>query len=141
LHSFAQGGLDDTLLTEQDILAACQRHGVHFAEQPDAIWTPVLTLWAFLWQCASATKTCATAVARALVWRLGQGQDGCSVNTGAYCKARAKLPEPFLKDLCSTLGRRLQDQAPEHWRWRGRTVKVIDGCVCTAADTEENQAV
>jgi len=141
LRSFAQGGPDDTLLTEQDIQAACQRHAVHFAQQPAAIWTPVLTLWTFLWQYASAAKDCATAVARALVWRLGQGQDPCSVNTGAYCKARAKLPEAFLKDLCDTLGRRLEDQAKQHWRWRGRAVKVIDGSVCTAADTDENQAV
>ena len=141
LRSFAQGGPDDTLLTEEDIRQASQRHGVSFGSQPEAIWTPVLTLWAFLWQCAGATKTCTTAVARALVWLLGQGQGPCSVNTGAYCKARGKLPEPFLKDLCTTLGRRLEGQAPEGWRWRGRDVKVIDGSVCTAADTEENQAV
>lgn len=141
LRSFALGGPNDTLLTDEDIHQACQRHLVCFADQPDAIWTPVLTLWAFLWQCASAAKDCATAVARALTWRLAQGQGPCSVNTGAYCKARAKLPEPFLKDLCAILGRRLEDQAPEHWRWRGRAVKVIDGSVCTAADTEENQEV
>ena len=141
LSSFAQGGPDDTLLTEQDIQQACQRHQVSFANGPDAIGTPVLTLWAFLWQCASAAKDCGTAVARALAWRLGQGQPGCSVNTGAYCKARAKLPEPFLKDLCTTLGQRLDRQAPDAWRWRGRPVKVIDGSVCTAADTEENQKV
>ena len=57
LRSFAQGGPDDTLLTEQDIQQACQRHGVAFAFQPGAIWTPVLTLWAFAWQCASAAKS------------------------------------------------------------------------------------
>jgi hypothetical protein len=141
LRSFAQGGPDDTLLTDEDIQAACQRHGVHFAQQPGAIWAPALTLWTFLWQCASAAKDCASAVARALVWRLGQGQPPCSVNTGAYCKARAKLPEGFLKDLCDTLGRRLEDQAPQHWRWRRRAVKVIDGSVCTAADTQDNQEV
>jgi hypothetical protein len=83
LRSFAQGNPDDTLLTEEDIQQACDRHDVHFAQQPDAIWTQVLTLWAFLWQSASAAKTCASAVARALAWRLGQGQDPCSVNTGA----------------------------------------------------------
>lgn len=141
LRSFAQGGPDDTLLTDQDIQQACQRHHVRFAEQADAIWTPALTLWTFLWQCVCSAKDCASAVARALVWRLGQGQDPCSVNTGAYCKARAKLPEHFLKDLCTTLGQRLEGQAADPWRWRGRAVKVIDGSVCTAADSEENQKV
>jgi hypothetical protein len=141
LRSFAQGGPDDGLLTEQDIQQACQRHGVCFASQPGAVWTPVLTLWAFLWQCASCAKTCSAACARALAWRLGLGQPPCSVNTGAYCKARAKLPEPFLRDLGATLAGRLEAQAPDAWRWRGRAVKVIDGTVCTAADTEENQEV
>src|SRR5262249_11511968 len=138
LRSFAQGGPDDTLLTEEDIQQACQRHHVSFAEQPDAIWTPVLTLWAFLWQGAATAKNCVSAVTRVLAWRLAQGLAPCSVNTGAYCKARAKLPEPFLKDLFTTSGQRLEDQAPKDWRWHGRTVKVIDGSICTAADTEEN---
>jgi len=140
LRSFALGGPDDDLLTAQDLQQACRRHRVDFADQPGALWTPALTLWAFLCQCASAAKTCSTAVARALAWRLGLGQPPCSVNTGAYCKARAKLPEPFLRELCTTLGGRLEDQSPEDWRWRGRRVQVIDGTVCSAADTDENQA-
>src|SRR5258707_1279710 len=113
LGSFALGGPDDTLLTEEDIQQACERHQVSFANQPGAIWTPALTLWAFLWQGAAAAKTCSAAVARALAWRLGLGQQPCSVNTGAYCKARAKLPEPFLRDLCTTLGARLEGLTPE----------------------------
>jgi hypothetical protein len=141
LRSFALGGPDDDLLTEQDMQQACQRHGVAFAAQPGAIWTPVLTLWAFLGQCASAAKTCTSAVARALVWRLALAQDPCSVNTGAYCKARARLPEAFLRDLTCTLGGRLEAQAPDDWHWRGRHVKVLDGTVCTAADTAENQRI
>jgi hypothetical protein len=141
LRSFALGGPDDDLLTEQDIHQACQRHQVCFADQPGAIWTPVLTQWAFLWQCASAAKTCSAAVARALAWRLGLGLPPCLVNTGASCKARAKLPERFLRDLTTTLADRLEAQAPGDWRWRGRPVQVIDGSVCTAADTEANQKV
>lgn len=141
LRSFALGGPDEGLLTEEDVLQAAKRHQVSFANQPGAIWTPVLTLWAFLWQSASAAKTCTSAVARALAWRLGLGQEPCSVNTGAYCKARAKLPEPFLRDLTTTLAGRLEGLAPADGRWRGRAVKVIDGTVCTAADTDENQKV
>jgi len=138
LRSFALGGPEDTLLTAEDIQQACDRHDVHFAQQPDAIWTPVLTLWAFLGQCVSAAKTCTSAVARALVWRLGLGLPPCSVNTGAYCKARAKLPEAFLRDLTGTVAERLEAAAAA-WRWRGRHVKVLDGTVCTAADTDANQ--
>ncbi len=73
LRSFALGGPADSLLTEQDILQACQRHRVSFANGPGAIWTPALTLWAFLWQCASAAKTCSAAVARALAPGAGPG--------------------------------------------------------------------
>lgn len=127
-------GLDDTFQR------ACDRLGVRFASGLGEVWDPVLTLWAFLWQVASKSKSCTAACARALTWRLALGLPPCSTNTGAYCKARQKLPEALLEQLTLDLGERLEQQAPRAWRGRGRRVYLLDGTVVTAADTKANQA-
>jgi Transposase DDE domain len=142
LRSFAQGdGLTTApLLDEHDIQDACDQLGVAFAPSPDEVWTPALTLWAFLWQVLSPAKSCVAAVARALVWRLASGLAPCSANTGAYCKARQKLPERLLSGLALEVADRLEREAPAGWLWHGRHVHVLDGNVVTAADTPANQA-
>jgi hypothetical protein len=136
LDSFAA----DDLFDPDDLARACQRFGARFGQGPGDVWCPVLTLWAFLWQVVSASKSCAAAVARALAWRLALGLAPCSANNGAYCKARLKLPEPLLEYFALELGARLERRAADHWLWLGRRVKVIDGCTVTAPDTEANQA-
>jgi putative transposase len=137
LRSFA---VEEDLFTPQEVQALCDRHGLRFGDGPDDVWNPVLTLWAFLWQAVSTSKSCAAAVARALVWRLALGLAPCSANPGAYCKARQKLPEAFLERFALDLGARIEERAPQSWLWRGRRVKVVDGCTVTAPDTPANQA-
>ncbi len=83
--------------------------------------------------------SCVAAVARVMVLRIALGLPPCSANTGAYCKARAKLPEDFLRGLTYLVGDAVEDQAPDGWRWRGRRVLLADGCEVTAADTPANQ--
>jgi putative transposase len=143
LRSFAQADTPPTfdLLDQDDIQQACHRHGVHFGSGPDEVWSPALTLWTFLWQVVGSAKTCTAACARALTWRLALGLPPCSTNTGAYCKARHKLPEPLLRQLTLDLADRLEDYLPRRWLWRGRHVRIVDGTVCTAADTPANQQV
>jgi hypothetical protein len=141
----ASFGLADTpsplpRLDDSDFRRACERHGAHFAGGADEVWSPALTLWAFLWQAVSSSKSCAAAVARALTWRLALGLAPCSTNTGAYCKARRKLPEALVEELTLEQGERLEQAAPARWLWRGRRVRLIDGTVVTAADTKANQA-
>ncbi len=116
------------------------QHGVSFGEQPNAIYTPALTLWAFLAQCLSDSKSCVAAVGRVLVMLLSSTHQAPSANTGAYCLARAKLPTPFLQALTYHLGENLERQADANWKWKGRSVKLIDGVVVSAPDTEANQA-
>ncbi len=143
LRSFAQADTPPSfpLLSDDDIQQACERHAVHFGSQPGEVWNPVLTLWTFLWQVVGSAKTCTAACARALTWRLALGLPVCSTNTGAYCKARQKLPEPLIRELTLDLANRLEDYLPRHWLWRGHHVRIIDGTVCTAADTPANQEV
>jgi putative transposase len=136
LRSFAIDGL----LDPDYLRRICDRHGASFGQGDADVWDPVLTLWAFLWQVVSASKTCACAVARALAWRLALGLAPCSANTGAYCKARLELPVGLLESFAMDLGARLEALAPEAWLWRGRRVRLIDGTTVTAPDTPANQA-
>ena len=70
----------------------------------DRIFSPLVTLWAFLGQVLSADHSCRAAVARLLAHRLAQGQSPCSPETGAYCQARQRLPESFFADVARHTG-------------------------------------
>jgi hypothetical protein len=142
LRSFAQAdGLPlAQALTEQDIQQACDQEGVHFGQGPEDVYTPAVTLWAFLAQCLSAGKSCVAAVARVLVLRLALGLPPCGAGSGAYCKARAKLPVSLLRRLTLQAGTAVEAQAPDRWRWHGRRVLLADGCELSMPDTPANQA-
>jgi hypothetical protein len=105
----------------------------------DRLYPPAVTLWVFLSQVLDAAHCCRQAVARFLAWRVGHGLAPCSADAGAYCKARGRLPEGVLARLARDTGRRPQDEAPDTWRWHGRTVKVVDGTTVALPDTPANQ--
>lgn len=128
------------LLTEEDIQQACDEEGVCFAPAGHHIWTPALTVWALLSQCFSDSKSCVAAVARAVVLRVSLGLPPCSEATGAYCKARAKLPIDLLHRLARQLGDRLEENAAASWRWKDRRVLLCDGTSVSGPDTPANQA-
>ena len=65
----------------------------------------------------------------------------CSAATGGYCKARAKLSEPFLREVTLHVGTESERQVPSHWRWRDRRVLLADGTECSAPDTPALQRV
>ena len=142
LRTFAQAPdlPASALLTEQHIRTACDELGVDFATAEHHVWTPALTLWTFLTQCISDSKSCAAAVARALVLRVSLGLSPCSEATGAYCKARAKLPTALLSRLATQLGDDLERQAAKDWQWKGRRVLLGDGTTLSGPDTRANQA-
>jgi hypothetical protein len=65
-----------------------------------------------------------------------------SVRTGAYCRARQRLPLEMVSALTRETGRLAQPQgAGKQWLWRGRAVKLVDGTGISMPDTPENQAV
>lgn len=141
LQAFAHdpGRPFDQALPEATVQQAADDRGLDFAHGPDDVYTPAITLWALLAQVLSAGKSCVAAVARVMVLRITLGLPPCSANTGAYCKARAKLPEDFLRQLTYLVGEAVEDQAPDDWRWHGHRVLLADGCEATAADTPQNQ--
>jgi hypothetical protein len=113
---------------------------LHFGEGADDIFTPTVTLWAFLTQVLSGSKSCVAAVTRVLVLLVALGRPPCSANSGGYCKARAKLSVLFLQRLTYAVGNLTEDQAPDEWRWYGHRTLLVDGFEITAPDTPENQA-
>ena len=113
-----------------------KRLGVSFRQR---IFTPAVTLWTFLSQVLDHDHSCRQAVARLLAFRSACGLRPCSPDTGAYCKARARLPEELLQELTRYTGRGVAEQAPAAWRWKGRAVKVADGTGLSMPDTPANQ--
>jgi len=106
----------------------------------EAVYTPVLTLWAFLSQVMSADGSCRATVARVLAWLVAGGESPCSPKTDPYCKARKRLPEGLLRRLVRETGRDLHDRSRAAWRWHGRRVKIADGTTVSMPDTPANQA-
>ena len=67
-------------------------------------------------QIARALQVSRGAVARVLAWLTQLGRPVCDAGTGAYCKARAKLTEVFLRFVACAVGRQLEEQASDAWR-------------------------
>jgi len=128
------------VLTEDQIARAAADEGLAFGAGPEDVWSVPLTVWAFLTQTLSPRKSCVAAVARVLTLLYVLGRPPCHSGSGAYCKARAKLSESFLRRLAVDVGRRVEDAAPAAWRWHGRRVVLVDGSSLSMPDTEANQA-
>lgn len=116
---------------------ALQALGVRFY---DSLYHPVTVLWLFLSQVMHANPTLAATVENFLAWRLGQGMSPCSTDTGAYARARQRLPETLLAMLTRQTGEAAARSAAAPWRWLGRAVKVFDGSTVSMPDTPKNQA-
>lgn len=105
----------------------------------ERLFPPTETLSMFLAQALSADRCCQKAVNEAAVRRLSAGMRPCSSHTGAYCKARQRLPTDFLRSLTQSSGQAISARAPSAWRWRGRPVRLVDGTTVTLPDTPANQ--
>jgi IS4 transposase len=125
------------VLPEERLTAALREEG---AAWRDCVYTPLLTLWAFLGQVISPDGSCRAAVARVLAWLVSRGERPCLPQTHAYCKARQRLPESLFVRLTRETGQALHQGALADWRWHGRRVKLVDGTTATMPDTAANQA-
>jgi len=103
------------------------------------VFSPTETLSMFLTQALSADRSCQKAVNDTAVTRMARGLPHCSTHTGAYCRARQRLPIAMLSTLVRQTGQRISAQAPEPWRWRGRPVRLVDGTTVVLPDTPANQ--
>lgn len=107
----------------------------------ERVYPPLTTLGLFIGQALSADGACQDAVARRLCERTARGERPCSLNSGPYCRARSRLPRPLIERLGVAVGERLEALSGRPWKWRGRSVKLLDGTTVSMPDTEANQAV
>lgn len=105
----------------------------------DRLYTPLVTLAMFLSQCQDADSSQRQAVARLIAHRVAQQRPACSSHTGAYSKARQRLPEKLVAELTRYTGKQLMTEASAGWSWHGRDVKIVDGSTASMPDTEANQ--
>jgi hypothetical protein len=113
-------------------------HAAHVKGR-ERCFPPYVTLWTFLLQVLSPDGSCRDAVTRLRAFQVAQGEQPCSPNTGSYCKARGRLPEEVIARLAQEVGQRRSQGAPVSWRWKGRTVKLVDGSTVSMPDTPANQ--
>ena len=91
----------------------------------DKIFTPLITLRAFLWQVLSDNGSCKEAVANVLVERIEQGLRANSINSGPYCKARQRLPLTSMIQSVKSTGRVLHQQAETAWKQEVKGSSII----------------
>ncbi len=129
-------------LPEEAIQTAFDEQDASFADdEDDAVYTPAVTLWAFLSQVLfkAEQRSCVAAVSRVVSLLMALERGACSNNTGAYCRARGKLSEPVIQRLTIDAAKACENQVDEGWLWRGRHVYLVDGTTVSMPDTAENQ--
>jgi hypothetical protein len=126
------------LLPAQQVQEAIGAHNVHFR---DCLYTPLVTLWTFLYQVLSADQCCRAAVARLLAFVSLDPHHSPSAKTDPYCKARQRLPEQLIVDLMRDTAQKLQQEAPTTTLLQGRPIKIVDGTTASMPDTPANQKV
>ena len=129
-------------LSEEQIQQAFAEEGCAFAPDEESVYTASMTLWAFLSQglFTGVHRSCVAAVSRVVVLYVALGRTLRSDNTGAYCRARAKLPVPVIRRLTLTVADDCEEKLPRHWLWKNRHVHLVDGTTLSMPDTVANQA-
>ena len=84
--------------------------------------------------------SCQSAVASIISFCLQIGREAPTEDTGDYCRARAKLSEPAIRELSSEIANDAEHLADDSWLWKGRHAKLVDGFTFTMPDTAKNQA-
>jgi putative transposase len=137
----AQPGLPfSDVLSAERIEWIFTKHGNLFGT--GAIYSTAVIVWSFLGQILRDGKeaSCQAAVARVVSFGQQQGTATPTTDTGDYCKARAKLSEPALRDLTREVANEVEARAEACWLWKGKHPKLIDGFTFTMPDTAKNQA-
>ena len=106
----------------------------------ERLFPPTETLSMFLAQALNEVRSCQKAVDEAAIKRLAAGLAPSSTHTGAYCRARKRLPMDMVRTLTGNVGHWVTAHAPDTWHWRGRPVRLVDGTTLGMPDTLANQA-
>ena len=125
------------LLDADTVAAAVAAEGGHGRQR---IFTPLVTLWTFLSQILSPDHSCRDAISRLIAYLTALGQRTCAPATDAYCRARQRLPVGVVQRLARHSADTLQAAVLDSWRWKGRSVYLVDGTTVSMPDTPDNQS-
>jgi hypothetical protein len=125
------------MLTSPELLDQVE---VLLPDHRERLYPPTETLSMFLAQALSTDRSCQRAVNDAAIKRLAGGMTACSTHTGAYCRARQRLPVEMVSTLVRQSGQLMAGTARDAWHWHGRPVRLVDGTTVSMPDTQANQA-
>jgi hypothetical protein len=126
----------EQVLPEAVLEKVLEEHGVKYRQM---LYTPIVVIWAWLSQVLDADKSLSNAVNRVIAWMAAVGETVPSADTGAYSKARKRLPLSILKPLLKQTATALTAAVGPEQRWCGRRVKAYDGTTVLMSDTVANQ--
>lgn len=109
-------------------------------EHRERLYPPTVTLSMFMGQALNEDGSCQKAVNAWAAQRVAEGLSVQSINTGAYCKARERLPIGMVEALSQHVAKQLRARSLASWSWRGRSIKLVDGTGILMPDTPANQA-
>ena len=127
-----------------EVLPTCEieqvldEEGVRYRNR---LWSPMVTIWAFLSQVLDSDKSLHNTVSRVIVWLASSGATLPSNDTGAYSKARKRLPERVCERLFGKSAETIEQQVSPEDLWCGRRVHICDGSSALMSDTKANQNV
>jgi hypothetical protein len=124
------------VLSEEVIQEILEEHQVNYR---NCLYTPFVVLWAWVSQVLNPDKSLSQSVAQVIAWLACSTEAIPSTNTGAYSKARKRLPEGVLKSLFAQTSKAAQAQVSPEQMWCGRRVKAYDGTTVLMSDTPANQ--
>jgi hypothetical protein len=122
------------LLPDGQVMSAIEEAGKVFRHR---IYTPLVTFWAFLSQVLGAEKSCRAIVTRLLSGVAGADRNRPSEDTGAYCRARKRLPEEALKKLVRETAATAEKKVEMSRLWKGRRVLLADGTCVSMPETKQ----
>lgn len=95
-------------------------------------WTPVVAIHDSLTEVTGPIRASTTNP-----WRSKGVSD---TNTGAYCRARRRIPEAVPKRLALELAGDCEEPLPDESHWQGHRSFLVDGTTFSMPDTSENHA-
>lgn len=125
------------LLPESKIESVLKELKIKYRQR---LFSPMVTLWAFLSQVLDADKSCHNTVSRIIAWLSAENLPIPSEDNSGYCQARQRLPQQLVQQLFTRVGQELEAKVSTKYLWCGRHVKVIDGSTVSMPDTALNQA-
>ena len=130
-------------LSASTIEAALGAEGATYRE---CLLDPVVTIWAFVSQIIDTDRSCRKALSRIWAYLSDRAPKANTIavegvaDTGAYCKARQRLPEGVVNRLYGQVADTLEEGVDTARRWWGHRVFLADGTTVMLPDTPANQA-